>query len=1419
MLNPLFLKRMFVSITILTLVLGPFTVQASGFDPFSSLLASIKEIVLNLQQNIAAIPTRALTAQVVNASGFPVTVVGTTNTQAVLSYTAPDTSACAVAVSENSNLSPLVHDVDPGLFSGADSDVESSNISSGTKRILVIGKRSDETGLDGKIYSRALQAYTTHYYRITCGSSVSTGTFTTANIPIEMTYQDLPPNVRPDFVPGVPVIDSQTGTLVKLGPLNSNHTNNAWESLGSGGFNRICDPTPIGPDNGYLCAFGLSDGGAADRYYYVPSTGELRYLGASFLQQTPGPDGWETQALAYPGVGHDFYQDIVTRAGNSVTAKVSYAGNYAAVPPGTWVSFTVTPIFIDGGSPGGALHKFNPNVSGNYCYISQQTGKWLFVDCRPGIQDTYPESTGVIDVTTGKAIAARNNMTEAPTRFCGEHNFHFLPVGGNVPIIEFGHHDMNAGGGSNAGGRGAGPYSMTLGSAVSASDTIFNITGDPKTTRSDDIAMTLQVGDVFWIEHEQMQFTNKIDATHWQVTRNFNNRAPYPSSYPAGSVMNADCGAGAPGGGWPYVYWSFLTDPFGKNLFVNMSWPVDGHDDAGPNVHLTEGYHIIQGPIENTFSQGPNQAIGLSVNFAGHGPLVEGTTGPMHPTVTPGISDWFSDSRPISGGNLLSSYPPFDQPPHAKISGQLYKYRFFGDNTNSGVHAKNLPLLSFTQNFQLRNVSGPGSVITDDASMSNTTCVAYIAGECRPGSQPGDVYANIPDIVNPYCRGSDNPNPYKDWCALDNAPLIQAVLQMGLTSNFGATRVVSRGFGPVRSTGLLAKPTPDAKWMFFASGYEMFMAKLTPFVKADSVDRKTFVRTPLTLTPPSGQGIVSAKVYFGYTEHGTPNQYYCTTRSEPCVAVLSSVTDSNPYMFNKTDSYSPMPCTSSCTITLPILPVHTAYFKVSYLNASGAEVAFDQGVAIEQNVKALGATIGSNPLPNPTPSPAPTPTPTPSPVPTPVPSPSPVPTPTPTSTPAPLSLSLSYLGKPRDTIGFTDNKSPADGRLDAALTATFPTTKTITGMSLLFTSPTVSGLWDTVSNNGYAFLGVATSPDGPIVNTSSVNVPIQNGSSVTVFASDSDDNHYIVAGGTFTLTAIFSDGSNAVGTVTIGNPSAAVAPTPTPVPTPVPTPSPTPTPSPSSTPTPAPTPSPSPSPSSSPTPVSTPTPTPSPVPTGSISIPAPALELGPKNPSNSQSNLITLLAKLGTRNAQVPIIQAILAQDKSVYPEGLITGYFGPATQQAIKRFQQKYSIARPGEEGYGQVGPKTRAVLNTLGKGIVVSSSSIITPSASPTPASQSKKSTPVANKIVVPRKTVSDAITSELKLGSTGSEVMRLQTYLAKDKSIYPEGVISGVFGPATERAVQRFQVLHLILSPGEPGYGKVESKTRAIINLDGF
>ena len=64
------------------------------------------------------------------------------------------------------------------------------------------------------------------------------------------------------------------------------------------------------------------------------------------------------------------------------------------------------------------------------------------------------------------------------------------------------------------------------------------------------------------------------------------------------------------------------------------------------------------------------------------------------------------------------------------------------------------------------------------------------------------------------------------------------------------------------------------------------------------------------------------------------------------------------------------------------------------------------------------------------------------------------------------------------------------------------------------------------------------------------------------------------------------------------------------------------------------------------------------------------------------------------RSPQVSQLQQDLSQDPTIYPEQFVTGYFGPLTLKAVKRFQAKYGIIQT-----GYVGPLTRAKLNELYK------------------------------------------------------------------------------------------------------------------------
>lgn len=62
----------------------------------------------------------------------------------------------------------------------------------------------------------------------------------------------------------------------------------------------------------------------------------------------------------------------------------------------------------------------------------------------------------------------------------------------------------------------------------------------------------------------------------------------------------------------------------------------------------------------------------------------------------------------------------------------------------------------------------------------------------------------------------------------------------------------------------------------------------------------------------------------------------------------------------------------------------------------------------------------------------------------------------------------------------------------------------------------------------------------------------------------------------------------------------------------------------------------------------------------------------------------------GMTGNDVKLLQAALAADPEIYPEGLTTGYYGRLTAQAVKRFQK-----RMGLEQVGRVGPKTLQKMN----------------------------------------------------------------------------------------------------------------------------
>ncbi len=71
---------------------------------------------------------------------------------------------------------------------------------------------------------------------------------------------------------------------------------------------------------------------------------------------------------------------------------------------------------------------------------------------------------------------------------------------------------------------------------------------------------------------------------------------------------------------------------------------------------------------------------------------------------------------------------------------------------------------------------------------------------------------------------------------------------------------------------------------------------------------------------------------------------------------------------------------------------------------------------------------------------------------------------------------------------------------------------------------------------------------------------------------------------------------------------------------------------------------------------------------------------------------ITSQMDLGARGTNVSNLQEFLAANPSIYPEGLVTGYYGSLTKSAVSLFQGQYGL-----DQVGRVGPLTMSKINSM--------------------------------------------------------------------------------------------------------------------------
>jgi len=812
-----------------------------------------------------------------STGSISIVVEAVTNTQAILSYTAPDSNPCTLSVSESPSYSPLVNDVNTTLFASSNSDARDGSITSGTSRLVVVGTRVTNIAIDANKYTRSLQANTLHYFRTSCtGGVFGATTFTTNNIPAGLTFQESPnPNSNTGawLTPTIllndrtqSVTDQFTGALMKPVTIRSDKHNasNDGFNMAFGGFVRVCtaglQTSPV-DGSGYVCNIYNSQSEATTIYFIKPSTGLVKDLGLLGPTVSGGHiqmdvnmcfianDGSSGPMIKYCYTGDwQEHHDATLDAGTTYST-VSQSDQLVAFD-GT---FDPTLFLCDAplrANPG-QYEQFACNRNG----APQDSYGWIDIYYGGDGRAYDPMCTPVtIGGTCPGIVAAFNPMANNRCRFCGNHNFQIAigyPANPTTPVLQINWHGLEIN--SNV---GTAQWKMFLSSNAMSGATSVVVTAQAVNQASGGDTFDPgppQINDIFTF----------VGTGETKIVTSVSGSAPGPytlglntalsNSYTTPQDLVLSCNALNQSGhnsGWMLTYWKFGLDPHGTDttnttLVLDEYFDSGGHYDfnpgnitAGPTYsgggRISEGYPTVPGNMI------ANLDIPLPLNIT-DSPSFHGLVVPCfssacvkHPsyhqtTDTPvGIErEWATDLSIYNGGELFFG-PPSN--PAVLVSGDLYRYPGADDAsytpmyTNANGWRKIFDWVAVTGARPYLDISGPGSSLGTGSGDNGKYCVALIANECVSGSTANQIYFNaITPLDFLFCTSGDAPNPTrKDICISPVGQMSNAIPQLltSATNDTNATqrsRILGHGMQGLRLNVAFpsSKQLPDASWMLF----------------------------------------------------------------------------------------------------------------------------------------------------------------------------------------------------------------------------------------------------------------------------------------------------------------------------------------------------------------------------------------------------------------------------------------------------------------------------------------------------------------------------------------------------------------------------------------------------------------------------